>query len=116
MPIYEYECESCRQIFETNQRITDPPLTECPECHGTLHKLISRTSFQLKGTGWYATDYRKDSDAIPDAASKGQQPPPKSLSDVDKEIGKRKSYLEQTPAERKSTIKEITNKVANRMP
>ena len=61
MPIYEYRCQSCGQ-FEVMQKITDRPLTRCPTCHKKVTKLISNTSFQLKGTGWYATDYaRKDS-------------------------------------------------------
>lgn len=57
MPIYEYECLSCRQIKEAVQRFSDPPLTECSHCHGQLRKLISRSTFHLKGSGWYVTDY-----------------------------------------------------------
>lgn len=61
MPIYEYVCKKCGE-FETMQRITDPPLGKCPTCAGKVTKLISNTSFQLKGSGWYVTDYgRKDS-------------------------------------------------------
>ena len=58
MPIYEYFCEACDQIFERTQRITDPPLSECPECSASVKKLISRSSFRLKGTGWYETDFK----------------------------------------------------------
>ncbi len=57
MPIYEYECRSCGKNHEIMQRYTDAPLTECPSCGGPLRKLISNTSFVLKGTGWYKTDY-----------------------------------------------------------
>ena len=61
MPIYEYQCKKCGQ-FEHMQRITDPPLARCPSCRGKVTKLISNSSFQLKGSGWYVTDYaRKDS-------------------------------------------------------
>jgi putative FmdB family regulatory protein len=62
MPIYEYECEKCNKRFEVFQKITDPPLTSC-ECGqtGGLKKLISNTSFILKGSGWYATDYPSES-------------------------------------------------------
>jgi len=56
MPIYEYHCEQCGD-FEEMQRITDPPLTRCPRCNRKVQRLISQTSFQLKGTGWYVTDY-----------------------------------------------------------
>src|SRR3989442_15816663 len=56
MPIYEYHCEHCGD-FEEMRRITDPPLTRCPRCNRKVQRLISQTSFQLKGSGWYATDY-----------------------------------------------------------
>ena len=63
MPVYEYECQKYG-TFETTQRITDEPLSKCPTCKGKVKKLISNTSFQLKGTGWYITDYaRKGKDA-----------------------------------------------------
>jgi putative FmdB family regulatory protein len=58
MPIYEYQCERCG-TFEATQRITDKPLGKCPTCKGKVKKLISNTSFQLKGTGWYITDYAR---------------------------------------------------------
>jgi putative FmdB family regulatory protein len=57
MPIYEYECEDCGKQCELIQKFDDEPLTVCPVCGGHLHKLISQTSFILKGTGWYVTDY-----------------------------------------------------------
>jgi putative FmdB family regulatory protein len=63
MPIYEYQCQKCG-TFEVTQRITEKPLGKCPNCKGRVKKLISNTSFQLKGTGWYVTDYaRKDKEA-----------------------------------------------------
>ena len=58
MPIYEYSCQKCG-TFETTQRITEKPLAKCPTCKGKVRKLISNTSFQLKGTGWYITDYAR---------------------------------------------------------
>ena len=58
MPIYEYQCTNCGRTVEEMQRITDEPLKKCPFCKGKLRRLISLTSFQLKGTGWYATDYK----------------------------------------------------------
>jgi putative FmdB family regulatory protein len=56
MPIYEYSCLTCG-TFEVSQRITEKPLKRCPTCRGKVAKLISSTSFQLKGSGWYVTDY-----------------------------------------------------------
>jgi len=57
MPIYEYACEKCDKQMEVIQKITEAPLKVCPDCKGRLRKMISNTSFVLKGTGWYATDY-----------------------------------------------------------
>jgi putative FmdB family regulatory protein len=58
MPIYEYRCEKCG-VFEETQRITDPALDKCPTCRRKVRRLISNTSFQLKGGGWYVTDYAR---------------------------------------------------------
>ena len=57
MPIYEYQCQQCGEVSEVMQRITEDPLTTCESCGGPIKRLISNTSFVLKGTGWYATDY-----------------------------------------------------------
>ena len=60
MPIYEYSCEACGATFETMQRITEPPAETCDVCGaGPVHKLISQSTFILKGSGWYVTDYGK---------------------------------------------------------
>jgi len=71
MPIYEYHCDKCG-TFEATQKITEKPLARCPTCKGKVKKLISNTSFQLKGTGWYITDYaRKDGKTASDKAANG---------------------------------------------
>ena len=57
MPIYEYKCTKCNEQFEVMQKMSDDPLTECSSCGGELKKLITSTSFVLKGSGWYVTDY-----------------------------------------------------------
>ena len=57
MPIYEYSCTHCGNIEEVFQKITDRPKTKCAQCSGKLHKLISQSTFHLKGSGWYVTDY-----------------------------------------------------------
>ncbi|MCI4625872.1 MAG: zinc ribbon domain-containing protein [Candidatus Magnetoovum sp. WYHC-5] len=57
MPIYEYECTSCGDKLDVFQKIGDKPLQICTQCGGHLKKLISNTSFVLKGGGWYITDY-----------------------------------------------------------
>jgi putative FmdB family regulatory protein len=61
MPLYEYECSDCGRIEEALQKFSDKPLKKCRHCSGRLHKLISNSSFHLKGSGWYVTDYAKKS-------------------------------------------------------
>lgn len=61
MPFYEYECTKCRQHTEVFQKISDKPITKCVVCSGKMKKLISPSSFHLKGSGWYVTDYAKKS-------------------------------------------------------
>ncbi len=71
MPIYEYKCNKCG-VFEVMQKITEAPLKKCPTCKGKTERLISNTSFVLKGSGWYATDYAKkgaNKSETPDAAN-----------------------------------------------
>ena len=59
MPIYEYRCARCEHQFDAIQKFSEAPLTECPSCgQPELRKLISAPSFQLKGTGWYETDFK----------------------------------------------------------
>ena len=59
MPIYEYQCTSCGACFELMQKISDGPPKECPSCgHKEVRKLLSKVGFQLKGTGWYETDFK----------------------------------------------------------
>jgi putative FmdB family regulatory protein len=57
MPVYEYQCKACHQEFEYQQRMSDPDKTTCEVCGGSLDRLISRTAFQLKGSGWYKDLY-----------------------------------------------------------
>jgi putative FmdB family regulatory protein len=59
MPIYEYRCLDCGHEFERMQKFSDPPVDKCPACPGTVQKLISRSAFHLKGSGWYVTDYAR---------------------------------------------------------
>jgi putative FmdB family regulatory protein len=57
MPLYEYRCGACGHTFELLQKVSERPKIHCPLCRGKLEKLISRTSFQLKGGGWFAQGY-----------------------------------------------------------
>ena len=59
MPIYEYRCSSCGHELEALQKFSDAPMADCPSCHAaTLVKLLSAAGFKLKGSGWYATDFK----------------------------------------------------------
>ena len=59
MPIYEYECEACGHRLEVIQKVSEPPMRDCPECEAPrLRKLVSAAAFRLKGGGWYETDFK----------------------------------------------------------
>ena len=73
MPLYEYECTQCGQVEEALQKFSDKPLKKCRQCSGSLRKLISNSSFHLKGTGWYVTDYAKKSATDATVKDKKQQ-------------------------------------------
>jgi len=70
MPIYEYRCFDCGHQFELMQKFSDPPAETCTSCAGTVQKLISRSAFHLKGSGWYVTDYGRNGSANGKAAGK----------------------------------------------
>jgi putative FmdB family regulatory protein len=87
MPIYEYECLDCGKKLEVMQKFNDSPLKTCSQCGGRLHKLISRTSFILKGNGWYVTDYAR-ADKKKEAPSHAK---PASLKEKSKSAAKTES-------------------------
>jgi putative FmdB family regulatory protein len=60
LPLYEYQCDRCGR-FEVIQKFSDSPLTTCPKCGRSVHKLPSAPAIQFKGTGWYVTDYARKS-------------------------------------------------------
>jgi len=73
VPIYEYQCTKCGEVFEAFQKITDEPLSHCKFCSSKVEKLISHSSFQLKGSGWYLTDYaRRSSSSAMDKPKSGE--------------------------------------------
>ncbi len=72
MPIYEYRCQGCGEVFEYQQRMSEDPKTTCEKCGGTLERLISRSAFHLKGGGWYKDLYsspKPGSDSKPSAST-----------------------------------------------
>jgi putative FmdB family regulatory protein len=91
MPIYEYKCLKCRHEFQAMQKFSDAPVHQCPTCGAPVKKLISRSSFHLKGSGWYLTDYAKKgspkgSDSEGSSSSSDSTPSPSgSTSSSDKD-------------------------------
>jgi len=74
MPLYEYRCKACGHVMEVLQKLSDPPVRKCDQCSGrSVEKLLSRTSFQLKGGGWYGEGYGKTppSPKPPESAGSG---------------------------------------------
>ena len=72
MPVYEYECPACEKVFEVQQRMSDAPLTVCPNCEGNVKKIVSMSSFHLKGGGWYSDGYSSKSAAADDGDGAGK--------------------------------------------
>ena len=95
MPIYEYQCEACGHKLEKLQKMSDDPLTDCPECSKPkLRKLISAAGFRLSGGGWYETDFKSGNkrnlaDKSSDAAKK--KPAEKSSNSTEKKKSTTKS-------------------------
>lgn len=83
MPIYEYECPDCHHHFDVIQKFSDIAVSECPECHhSSVIRLISAPAFQLKGTGWYETDFKNKGKAPVSESNSASSVSPKSDSKV----------------------------------
>jgi putative FmdB family regulatory protein len=72
MPLYEYLCKKCGHRFEKLRMFSDKPFKKCPECGGAVEQLISASSVQFKGSGWYATDYPKKGSSAPSSSSSSE--------------------------------------------
>ncbi|MEP6714118.1 MAG: zinc ribbon domain-containing protein [Terriglobia bacterium] len=86
MPLYEYKCHSCGKTFEVIQKFSDSPLKTHEECGGEVERLLSAPAFHLKGTGWYATDYAKQTGA-PSKAGEGKSDATKAASESKPDSG-----------------------------
>lgn len=92
MPIYEYQCQSCGNVVEQWQRMSDAPLETCEACGGKMSKLISQSSFHLKGSGWYVTDYGADkSGSSPGKSEPTGEAKSKTSADSSKKAVKKES-------------------------
>lgn len=91
MPVYEYNCPGCG-VFETIQKMTDPILRRCPKCGRSVTKLMSASSFQFKGSGWYVTDYaRKGNGSSRKESSEGKEPAEKGKTSSETASGASKA-------------------------
>ncbi|SRR5579875_3082703 len=105
MPIYEYACNKCG-TFEYSQRITEEPLANCPQCGGAVTRLISRTSFVLKGTGWYLTDYARNgakSESSKEAKSESSEHGVKEFSSSSASAGSSSKSSDRSSSSRASS-------------
>jgi putative FmdB family regulatory protein len=99
MPLYEYQCESCGQVFEVMQKFSDEPLNTHESCGGALKRLISPPAIQFKGSGWYVTDYARNSKSANGKADKsGDKAENKSESSGGNSSGKTETKSESKPA------------------
>ena len=100
MPLYEYQCSKCEKTFEVIQKFADPPLTEHEDCGGSVERLLSAPAFQLKGTGWYVTDYGKGGAKSADSSSgekSTEAKPAPSDSQADKPKASESKPVESKP-------------------
>ena len=106
VPIYEYQCDACGKRLEVTQRMSDKPLKQCPHCKKKkLRKLISVSAFQLKGTGWYVTDFR-DKKAQKKGKSKPETEKAVETKSAEKETAKSADTSDKKPAEKKVKAKD----------
>src|SRR5580658_10481000 len=110
MPLYEYLCHRCGKTIESLQRFSDEPLTMHEDCGGELEKLISRSAFQLKGSGWYATDYAHGSsktgtETTSNGSAESKADAKSESKSESKTESKSETKSESKPAESKSESK-----------
>ena len=102
MPIYEYRCDACGYQREFLQKVSDDPIKACPECGiGQFSKMVTAAGFQLKGSGWYATDFKNGSKAAPKADAKAKDET--KSSDDAKPKEEKKSSDDAKPKEEKKS-------------
>jgi putative FmdB family regulatory protein len=88
MPIYEYQCNACDHTFDKLQKMSDEPIKQCPECgQNTVDKLVSAAAFQLKGTGWYVTDFKDKPKKEADKSDKKETTKAEKPKETKKTVG-----------------------------
>ena len=116
MPIYEYKCEGCGEVFEVIQKFADEPLAVHEKCGGHVHRLMSAPSFQFKGSGWYVTDYAKGNVSGPPKHESGKSESAKGESGKTESSGDTATKTEtktETKSESKSESKPASSEKAS---
>lgn len=100
MPLYEYKCAKCGEVFEVLQKFSDEPLHEHPDCGGPVNKLLTTAALQFKGSGWYVNDYGKN------GSSGGKEKPKAESGDTKKSEKSEKTEASKpaAPAKESSTV------------
>ena len=104
MPLYEYKCDNCGEVFEVMQKFADEPLTVHDKCGGPVHRLLSAPALQFKGSGWYVTDYAKGGGN--GQAKKGDKENKPASDSKSESQPSSESKTESKPAESKSSSTE----------
>ncbi len=105
MPLYEYKCKKCGQLFERIQKFSDKPVKKCPKCGGAVEQTISAPAVQFKGTGWYVTDYAKKSGAPASGSESGSKSERKSESETKSENERKKDEKSKADSSKKTEKK-----------
>lgn len=107
MPIYEYQCQTCHFELEKLQKLSDAPLTECPEClEPALKKKISAAGFRLSGSGWYETDFKKGGNKKNIAGENAKSTESKSETKKESDTGTGSSKSNESKAAKTSASSE----------
>jgi putative FmdB family regulatory protein len=105
VPLYEYECQACHFRFEKLQRLSDPPPKKCPECGGKIVQMMSTSSVQFKGSGWYVSDYQRKGLGGDGAGEKKAESKPETKSETKGETKTESKSETKTKTETKSDSK-----------
>lgn len=107
MPIYEYECKNCKHTLDILQKMSDPPAVKCPHCaEDSLVRLVSAAGFQLKGTGWYVTDFRdKDKSKTQNTSATHTDAAPQAKDSPQDNTAKKATTTESNPTATPSVAK-----------
>lgn len=111
MPIYEFKCSACDHVFERLQKLSDADPTDCPECGAAqVRRQLTAPAFRLAGSGWYETDFKKDSDKKSNLATKDEAPKSESSSSEASRSNSPKSDTSQSDAGKTESAKAETPK------